>query len=197
MAQQRMAHRAVAASDDDFWVFGYGSLMWRPGFDYSKRALAVVHGYHRSLCIFSHVHRGTPQCPGLVLGLDRGGSCQGVAFHVAGAHRADTIAYLRARELVTAVYVERMVRLRFTEGGEAKALAYVVDREHEQYAGRLPTEEIARVVAEGVGASGDNPSYVRNTYEHLARLGVRDDALAEIVRALDARSCRLSQPLVD
>jgi glutathione-specific gamma-glutamylcyclotransferase len=194
MARRMTAQDCAAQEDGDLWVFGYGSLMWRPGFDYLESALAFVYGYHRSLCIFSHVHRGTPQCPGLVLGLDRGGSCQGVAFRVAAAERAKTIAYLRERELVTAVYLERRVALRFAEGGGTKALAYVVDRGHEQYAGRLPPDEIARRVAEGVGASGDNPSYVRNTYEHLARLGVRDDALAEIVQALDKRSCRVTPP---
>jgi glutathione-specific gamma-glutamylcyclotransferase len=192
MAQNAAARGCAAETNEDFWVFGYGSLMWRPGFDFVESALAFVHGYHRSLCIFSHVHRGTPNRPGLVLGLDRGGSCQGVAFRVAAKDRADTMAYLRERELVTSVYLERIVALRFAEGGGARALAYVVDRSHEQYAGRLPAAEIARRVAEGVGQSGDNPSYVRNTYEHLARLGVRDDALALIVRELDQGSCRLA-----
>lgn len=180
--------------DDDLWVFGYGSLMWRPGFDFIDSALAWVHGYHRSLCIFSHVHRGTPERPGLVLGLDHGGSCQGVAFRVAGRNRDHTIAYLRERELVTSVYLEKTVTLEFADGGGAQALAYVVDRDHSQYAGRLPMEEMSRLVAEGVGVNGDNPAYVRNTYEHLLRLDIHDAELAEVVRRLDHASCRTAQP---
>jgi cation transport protein ChaC len=173
----------------DFWVFGYGSLMWRPGFDFVDSALAWAHGYHRSLCIFSHVHRGTPERPGLVLGLDYGGSCQGVAFRVAEKNRESTIAYLRERELVTSVYLERTITLRFSEGSSVRALAYVVDRAHEQYAGRLPIEEMTRLVASGVGANGDNPAYVRNTYEHLLQLDIHDKTLAEVVRRLGSGEC--------
>jgi glutathione-specific gamma-glutamylcyclotransferase len=193
---QRVTNRArdrllaTASCNEDLWVFGYGSLMWRPGFDYLESALAWVHGYHRSLCIFSHVHRGTPERPGLVLGLDKGGSCQGVAFRVAAREREKTVSYLRERELVTSVYLEKTVGVRFAEGGCVKALAYVVDRSHCQYAGRLPYDEMARLVAEGVGINGDNPAYVRNTYEHLLQLDIRDQELAEIVSRLDRCSCR-------
>ncbi len=176
--------------NEDLWVFGYGSLMWRPGFDYVESALAWVHGYHRTLCIFSHVHRGTPERPGLVLGLDRGGSCQGVAFRVAAANREKTVDYLRERELVTSVYLEKTVGVRFAEGGYANALAYVVDRSHRQYAGRLPYEEMIKLIAEGVGINGDNPAYVRNTYEHLLQLDIHDAELAAVVRRLDQSSCR-------
>ncbi|MBI3275001.1 MAG: gamma-glutamylcyclotransferase, partial [Methylocystis sp.] len=166
--------------------FGYGSLMWRPGFDFLESALAWVHGYHRSLCVLSRVHRGTRERPGLVLGLDHGGCCQGVAFRVAATARAATIAYLRQREQVTSVYLEKTVNLRFAEGGTARALAFVVDRAHEQYAGRLPAAAAAALVAGSAGASGDNSAYVRNTYEHLLRLDIRDEVLAEVVRRLDA-----------
>jgi len=179
-----------ATGESDLWVFGYGSLIWKPGFEYVDSALAWVHGYHRSLCIFSHVHRGTPERPGLVLGLDRGGSCQGVAFRVAAQNRAATVAYLRERELVTSVYLEKTVRLRLADGGSVAALAYVVDRGHTQYAGRLPLDDMTRLVAEGVGMNGDNPAYVRNTYEHLLRLDIHDAELAAVVRCLDGVSCR-------
>lgn len=181
---------SASPRDEDFWVFGYGSLMWRPGFDFIDSALAWVHGYHRALCIFSHVHRGTPERPGLVLGLDRGGSCQGVAFKVSARERDKTIRYLRERELVTSVYFERTLDVRFADGSCARALAYVVDRRHVQYAGRLPRDEMIRLIAEGVGLNGDNPAYVRNTYEHLLRLDIHDAQLAEIVRRLDHESCR-------
>ncbi|MEK4033424.1 gamma-glutamylcyclotransferase [Methylocystis sp. IM3] len=183
---------ATHSRDEDLWVFAYGSLMWRPGFDFVESALAWVHGYHRSLCIFSHVHRGTPERPGLVLGLDRGGSCQGVAFRVAARDRDSTIHYLRERELVTSVYLEKTIGVRFAEGGCVNALAYVVDRSHHQYAGRLPVDEMTRLVAEGVGLNGDNPAYVRNTYEHLLQLDIHDPELEEVVRRLDRSSCRMS-----
>src|SRR5580704_12234670 len=96
---------------EDLWVFGYGSLMWRPGFDFIERTEARLAGAHRALCVYSFVHRGTPERPGLVLGLDRGGNCRGIAFRVAGAQRSRTLAYLRAREQVTAVYRECVRRV--------------------------------------------------------------------------------------
>lgn len=179
-------------SDGDFWVFAYGSLMWRPGFDFIESALAFVRGYHRSLCIFSHVHRGTPERPGLVLGLDHGGSCQGVAFRVAGSKRAATLHYLRERELVTSVYKEKTLTAEFAEGRNVSAVAYVVDRTHPQYAGRLPIDEVTRLVSTACGESGDNPGYVRNTYEHLLRQGIHDEELAAVTRGLDACSCRVA-----
>src|SRR3712207_8276797 len=120
---------------EDLWVFGYGSLMWRPGFPHLERVHAHLYGYHRSLCVFSHVHRGTPEHPGLVLGLDRGGRCHGVAFRVDAAEAAETVRYLREREQVTAVYRERSLPVRLDDGRAVAALAYVVDRSHPQYAG--------------------------------------------------------------
>ncbi len=182
---------AAAEGAGDLWVFAYGSLMWRPGFDYVESALAFVDGYHRALCIFSHVHRGTPERPGLVLGLDRGGSCQGVAFRVAAARRTQTLAYLRERELATSVYQEKTLPVQFAEGWSAPALAYVADPRHPQYAGRLPMAEITRLIADARGDSGDNPAYVRNTYEHLLRQGIHDEELATVTRRLDACSCRV------
>ena len=168
----------------DLWVFGYGSLMWRPGFDYVERQLAWLRGYHRALCIYSHVHRGTPERPGLVLGLDRGGSCRGAAFRVDAAKAEPTIAYLRGREQVTTVYVERRVRIRLDDGRDVEALTYVVDRKHVQYAGKLLLDAIIEHVRNGVGQSGDNPAYVLNTHRHLAELALRDAVLARLVRAL-------------
>jgi glutathione-specific gamma-glutamylcyclotransferase len=167
------------AGAGDFWIFGYGSLMWRPGFAYVERRLARARGYHRRLCIYSHVHRGTKESPGLVLGLDRGGSCTGVVFRVAAADRDETIAYLRARELVTSVYLERWISVSIdNEPAPAKALAYIVDRRHAQYCGRLPREASLELIRQGVGVSGRNPEYVRETFLHLRELGVRDHDLA-------------------
>ncbi len=169
---------------DDLWVFGYGSLMWRPGFAYQERHRAHLHGYHRSLCIFSHVHRGTPDAPGLVLGLDRGGRCRGVAFRVATADRMTTIAYLRAREQITGVYLERHVNVRLDDGRRVRALTYVANRDHAQYAGRLPPHDLLRLIKQGVGISGANPDYVRSTHAHLIEIGVSDPTLARIAAEL-------------
>jgi cation transport protein ChaC len=169
---------------EDLWVFGYGSLMWRPGFPYRERRHALLRGYHRALCVLSHVHRGTPEQPGLVLGLDRGGSCHGVAFRVGAEDAQETIAYLRAREQVTGVYLERRVPVQLAGDGIVDALVYVVDRGHAQYAGRMPETELLRLVQQGRGISGANPEYVRSTHEHLTEMGVIDPLLARIVEAL-------------
>ncbi len=168
-------------SDADLWVFGYGSLMWRPGFDFAERTLAVVRGYRRSLCVYSHVHRGTPERPGLVLGLDRGGSCKGVAFRVDARRAADTITYLRAREQVTMVYREVKLRASLADGRRVEALAYAVDRRHVQYAGALDLPDLVRFVGQGSGVSGVNDEYVRNTYDHMRALGITDATLAALV----------------
>jgi Uncharacterized protein involved in cation transport len=172
------------AADDDLWVFAYGSLMWRPGFDFAERTLATIRGYHRALCVYSHVHRGTPERPGLVLGLDRGGSCKGVAFRVAGCQAAATIAYLRSREQVTMVYREIRLQTALADGRVVRALAYAVDRTHLQYAGALALPELERFVAQGIGVSGANPDYVRSTYDHMLQLGIADSTLANLTRRL-------------
>ena len=170
----------------DLWVFGYGSLMWRPGFPYVERRHARLTGYHRSLCVYSHVHRGTPERPGLVLGLDRGGSCHGVAFGVSAAEAAATLHYLREREQATAVYRERHLPIELEEGQVVVAVAYVVDRRHSQYAGRLPDSELLRYVRQGTGVSGANPDYVRSTHEHLLQMGVNDPVLKRLTDALSS-----------
>ncbi len=171
-------------SGEDLWVFGYGSLIWRPGFPFVETIVARLHGYHRSLCVFSHVHRGTPERPGLVLGLDRGGVCRGVAFRVAADKAQETIAYLRAREQATAVYLERSMPVKLADGRAVTALVYVADRKHLQYAGRLPAEQILELVRHGVGISGQNPDYVLQTHEHLRRMGVLDPVLADLAEKL-------------
>jgi cation transport protein ChaC len=168
----------------DLWVFGYGSLMWRPGFPFVERRHAHLHGYHRALCVVSHVHRGTPERPGLVLGLDRGGRCHGVAFRVAAEEAQETVEYLRAREQVTGVYLERRLPVRLAGGERVGALAYTVDRAHPQYAGRLPEDDLLRLVRQGVGVSGANPDYVRSTHAHLLEMGVTDPVLAHLAAEL-------------
>jgi glutathione-specific gamma-glutamylcyclotransferase len=169
---------AVApVSDGSLWVFGYGSLMWRPGFAYARRYKALLRGWRRSLCVFSHVYRGSPEQPGLVLGLDRGGACPGVAFEVDAALREPTIRYLREREQVTAVYLERVAPITLEAGDRVLAVTYVADRLHYQYAGRLDREAMLEYVRAGRGKSGDNAQYILATNDHLLALGVRDPDL--------------------
>ncbi len=164
----------------DFWVFGYGSLIWRPGFAHVETRRARLFGYRRALCIYSFVHRGTPERPGLVLGLDRGGSCLGLAFRVEGAAREAVIAYLREREQVTGVYLERMLKARLETGGTVEAVAYVADRAHAQYAGALDEAQAAAVVRGATGQAGRNEDYVASTVEHLRGLGIRDHWLESV-----------------
>ena len=170
----------------DFWVFGYGSLMWRPGFDHIDAVAARLNGAHRSLCVYSWFHRGTKERPGLVLGLDRGGSCRGVAYRVSGPNRDAVVAYLRERELVTDVYHEvwRPVGLIGRNGAPVLALTYLVNRNHVQYAGRLPLERLLDLVRGSEGKSGANAEYVINTVRHLRQLGIRDSVLEHLAAAL-------------
>jgi cation transport protein ChaC len=174
----------LTGDDGGIWVFGYGSLMWNPGFPVQERRVATLAGYHRALCVYSHFHRGTPEAPGLVLGLDRGGACRGVAFRVAAPDVMETVAYLRAREQVTSVYLERQVMIRPDGHAPVTALTYVVDRAHRQYAGRLADDELLRLVRGARGQSGRNPDYVTATQAHLVDLGVHDAVLARLSAAL-------------
>lgn len=169
----------------EFWVFGYGSLMWRPGFEHVEKSRARLHGYRRALCIISRVHRGTPEKSGLVLGLDKGGSCVGVAFRVEDHLRENVIAYLRERELVTNAYKEKIIPARLGDGRPVNVLTYVVDRAHPQYSGALSPEQAAERVRGAVGQSGTNEDYVFNTVDHLGALGIRDhwlEGIAKIIR---------------
>src|ERR1700758_3369037 len=172
--------------DGDLWVFGYGSLIWRPGFPFIEQVPARLIGEHRALCVYSFVHRGTPEKPGLVLGLDRGGACRGVAFRVAEKNRAETIGYLREREQVTSVYreVKRSVWLENEARQRVSALAYVVDRGHVQYAGRLSLTEQLHYVQQGHGRSGNNRDYVLSTVKSIEAQGFRDEQLHQLALML-------------
>jgi cation transport protein ChaC len=172
----------------DLWVFGYGSLMWRPGFAYLERVPAKLIGLHRALCVFSFVHRGTPERPGLVLGIDRGGMCRGVAYRVAASARAATVDYLRSREQVTSVYVEtmRQIELEDETRRRVRALCYTVDRSHVQYAGRLTLAESLHHVRQGYGQSGANRDYVLETVRALEALGYRETDLHLLAEQLQA-----------
>jgi cation transport protein ChaC len=177
---------AESNADADLWVFGYGSLMWRPGFDFIEQAPARLIGEHRALCVYSFDHRGTPEKPGLVLGLDRGGACRGIAFRVAAEKRHATIHYLREREQTTHVYREvmRSVWLGNEARDRVSALAYVVDRSHVQYAGRLSLTEQLHFVKQGHGRSGPNRDYVLSTVKAIEAEGFRDPQLHQLAALL-------------
>ena len=172
--------------DEDLWVFAYGSLMWRPDFAFVERVQARLIGAHRALCVYSFVHRGTPERPGLVLGLDRGGTCRGIAYRVSASARAKTIAYLRAREQVTAVYREsvRPIWLKGDPERRVPALCYLIDRGHPQYAGRLSLEQQLHHVRHGHGQSGANKDYVIETVGALEELGYRETELHLLAQRL-------------
>jgi glutathione-specific gamma-glutamylcyclotransferase len=177
-----------AAEIEELWVFGYGSLMWRPGFEHLERVPARLTGLHRGLCVYSFIHRGTPERPGLVLGLDLGGACRGIAYRVAAARRDATLEYLREREQGTMVYREtmRQIALATQPARAVTALVYVVDRSHPQYAGRLDLERQLHLVRQGHGRSGANLDYVLATVAEIEAQGCRDAGLhrlAELLRS--------------
>jgi glutathione-specific gamma-glutamylcyclotransferase len=157
--------------------------MWRPGFAYAEAAPARLHGYHRSLCIYSWVHRGTREVPGVVLGLDRGGSCRGWAFRVSADQEAEILAYTDARELVTDVYRRKCVPVTIA-GRRVPAWSYVVRREHPQYAGQLAPGRLLDLVQRGVGRSGRCRDYLVSTVGHLEAMGIVDGPLHMLAKAL-------------
>jgi cation transport protein ChaC len=171
------------------WVFGYGSLMWRPGFRYTRVEHARLTGFSRSFCVYSVHHRGSEARPGLVLGLDRGGTCEGLAYKVDEADVAETVAYLTAREQVNGVYREARlpVTLLNSKREQVVALSYIVERAHPSYASRLPLQVQARLIRGASGLSGDNITYALNTISHLNQLGIRErslDRLAVLISPL-------------
>jgi glutathione-specific gamma-glutamylcyclotransferase len=173
------------------WVFGYGSLLWNPGFPVARSELATLNGYARSFCMSSIHHRGTEENPGLVLALDaiEAAVCKGVAFAVEAGHEERTLAELRERELVSSAYLEKMLDVHCDNGEIVNAVTYVIDADHVQYCGGMPLEEQAQIIAQAVGGRGPNTEYLYNTAEHLADIGLHDpdlNWLSDRVRALIA-----------
>jgi cation transport protein ChaC len=186
---QSAAPRLELVPGEEIWVFAYGSLMWNPGFPHLEVRRGRLYGFHRRFCIYSHVYRGTPERPGLVLGLDRGGSCEGLAFRVPAGEADEVLEYLYARELVTEVYIPRWVRIA-TPDGEVRAASFVVDRAHEQYTGELELEATAELIRRGVGISGPGIEYLRNTVHHMEALGLATGDLKRILQLIDGRPAR-------
>ncbi|MEN2978660.1 gamma-glutamylcyclotransferase [Tistrella bauzanensis] len=169
----------------DVWVFGYGSLMWRPGFEPVESRTALLRGYHRSLCIYSTRYRGTPDRPGLVLGLDRGGACRGIAFRIAAAQTRQVLAYLDEREMGQddTVYLRRLLNIRLDDGRQVTAVTYVADRNGARYTGRLGFENMATLVRAGSGMMGTAHDYLSQTLERMAALGLHGGPLRHVLEA--------------
>jgi cation transport protein ChaC len=178
------------AEDVDLWVFAYGSLIWNPGFAYKSREAATLVGYHRRYCIQSMIYRGTPQKPGLVLGLVAGGCCEGVAYRVAGELSAITLDYLRERELVTSVYHETIVAIETRDRARPRAYTYVADEQHEQYVPERDFDALVDIIEGAAGEAGPNYEYAINTWAKLAELGVSDPEVERVAEALMRRAGR-------
>jgi len=187
----------MTAPAPEHWIFAYGSLMWRPGFPYEEARHARLIGYRRCFCIYSMHHRGTPQRPGLVLGLDRGGTSEGIAYRISGAHYSAIVHYLREREQVSGVYREVNVAVTLLGGGTARevmALTYVVERAHPSYAGRLTLARQARLIRGASGLSGINLDYLISTLRHLAELGIRERDLERLIAMIGPHTARGRRP---
>jgi glutathione-specific gamma-glutamylcyclotransferase len=186
-------------SKDEAWVFGYGSLMWRPGFEFTERRVAWLRGYHRHFCVWSHRYRGSPRVPGLVLGLDHGGSCRGVAYRIAPDQAGHVLAYLHEREMITGVYRPSRLEMTVVDDADRRrriaAQTYVVDRAHPQYAGALAEAELAALVIQGVGTAGPCVEYLINTVRHLIKIGIPDRRLERMLALVeDMRAGRVTTP---
>ena len=183
----------MAGGGHDLWVFGYGSLMWRPGFAYEEAQHARLIGYRRCFCIYSVYHRGTLRRPGLVLGLDRGGACEGIAYRIPAARAPETTQYLRAREQVHGVYRETHVPVEMIASPDrgVLALAYIVERAHPNYAGQLPLTVQAGLIHGARGRSGANLDYLISTLQHLTELGIRERELERILTIIGPHAARL------
>lgn len=173
----------------DTWIFGYGSLIWKPGFAFVERQRAEVAGFRRSFCMTSIHYRGTPEAPGLVLALDRdaAASCAGIAFRPAPQEAASVLAYLRERELISSAYDEAQLPLRLEDGRKVEAVGFIVNRDHAQYRCGLSLEQQAEIIATAVGPMGPNVDYLVNTVEGLAALGLPDPDLTRLTELVRAR----------
>lgn len=181
-------HPSYLDADGHLYVFAYGSLIWRPGFPHLGQEPALLRGFHRRFCLWSRHYRGTPEVPGLVLGLDRGGCCRGVAFRVAGHAAPEVLAYLESRENPNGenVYHRRLLALRLASGRMVRGITYVADRAHPAYC-RPCEASTAATIARGAGTTGTNREYLENTARQLSSLGLTDARLERLVRLVMQR----------
>ena len=186
LAASRAATLAGADLSGGVWLFGYGSLIWNPAFHFTDRLIGTIYGYHRRFCLWTHLGRGCPERPGLVLGLERGGSCRGVAFHVAPDAVEEELAIVWRREMLSGAYVPRWIGVH-TALGAIRAITFVINHAHERYARFLPDERIAEVIATAEGFLGPCADYLINTVDHLAELGIHDRPLEKLRQRVLAR----------
>ena len=175
--------------ENGFWVFGYGSLLWRPGFEFTEQRRARLEGFRRAFCMYSVTYRGTPEKPGLVLALDPHDTnhCEGVAFFVPAETARRTHAYLQERELVTSAYYEDTQSITLDNGNNVEALCYIIDRNHHQYTGHIDLEKQAELIAHSSGDTGPNWEYLFNTEQHLKEIGIIDHEMQRLVEMVKAR----------
>ncbi len=167
------------APSKEIWVFGYGSLIWNPAFHFDERRIGVIHGFHRRFCLWTTLGRGSPDCPGLMLGLDRGGSCRGVVLRITPELVESETDVLWRREMVSNAYVPAWVRAS-TDTGEVWAIAFTINRHHDRYAEKMSEDKAADVIARAVGRVGPCRDYLLNTVDHLKQLGIHDRAMARL-----------------
>ncbi|RTZ39183.1 gamma-glutamylcyclotransferase [Candidimonas sp. SYP-B2681] len=170
-------------ADEDVWVYGYGSLIWRPEFDFAEQRPALLHGYHRALCLWSRVNRGTPDQPGLVFGLDIGGSCRGMAYRISASDVPTTMEALWRREMPSGAYIPRWLTCR-TQHGVISALAFTMNRNTDAYVRDLPTEQLISIVCNAHGTYGPCIEYVLETAQALTESNIQDKRLQALVREL-------------
>jgi len=185
-----LAQFRAALPRGDLWVFGYGSLMWSPGFAHQESSVGLLRGYHRALCILSTRYRGTHRRPGLVMGLCRGGSCWGMAFRVPAQRVPAALTRLWNREMPRRVYNAKLVPVRISRGRKVRALAFIADPGHPQFARELDLDSRAQLVAQGVGERGPCTEYIRATLQHMLELGVTDPHLLRVLEAAEAMRTR-------
>ena len=181
--QRVLAERAAAG---DVWLFAYGSLIWNPLIHFVEQRVGTVHGYHRFFCLWSHTGRGTKAKPGLVLGLERGGACRGIVYRIAEARAADELNVVWRREMLTGAYAPRWVPV-VTKEGPIEAIAFLINRGHARYAGKLPEDRIIASIAEAHGPLGACATYLFNTVAHLEELGIHDRRLERLRDRVKAR----------
>lgn len=169
----------AGAPPGDVWVFGYGSLIWNPTIHFTEKRVGHVTGYHRRFCLWTHLGRGNPECPGLLLGLEHGGSCSGLAFRIPTDQAEHECRILWHREMISGSYVPRWVDVR-TDTGPVRAIAFIINREHMRYAGRLSDEKVADAIAKAEGSLGNCADYLINTADHLEKLGILDAPLRHL-----------------
>ena len=187
LAASRRATLARVDLSTGAWLFGYGSLIWNPAFHFTDRLVGRIFGWHRRFCLWTHLGRGCPERPGLVLGLERGGSCRGLAFHIAPDVVEEELEIVWRREMISGAYVPRWVEVR-TALGRVPAIAFVINRAHERYARYLSDDEVAEVVATARGWLGPCADYLVNTVDHLAALGIHDRPLERLRARVLGRS---------